>query len=239
MNAHKQAPRLLGAAFLLVVLTSLVGGLLLDSVTGSGSVADILVNVANNVALMRISILVDLLTSLGVIVLAALLYTVLSRHNKIVALVALGWWLAEALSLALSKTAAYGLIPLSQDFVRAGAPDHATYQALGTFLYDALVGMQGQTIHMFFYCAGGILWYSLFYRSRAIPRAISLFGLIAVSVASVGIVFQFLGYDVPIFVYLPILPFEVIIGVWLLLKGIAEGSEASSHWRLPTEQREG
>jgi hypothetical protein len=57
------------------------------------------------------------------------------------------------------------------------------------------------------------------------PRFISLFGLIAVSVASVGIGFQFFGYDVPIFVSLPILPFELTIGVWLLLRGIKDGSE--------------
>ena len=40
--------------------------------------------------------------------------------------------------------------------------------------------------------------------------------------ALVGIVFELLGYDVSIFVYLPILPFELTIGVWLMLKGIQE-----------------
>jgi hypothetical protein len=34
MNEDKYAPRLLGAAFLVVVVTSLAGGLLLASVTG-------------------------------------------------------------------------------------------------------------------------------------------------------------------------------------------------------------
>ena len=66
------------------------------------------------------------------------------------------------------------------------------------------------------------MWYSLFYTSKYIPRVISLRGLLAVSVALVGIVFQFFGYDVPIFVFLPIAPFELTIGVWLLLRGIQE-----------------
>lgn len=224
VNAHKNIPRLLGAAFLAVVATSLVGGLLLDSVTGSGSISDILVNISNNVTVMHISILVDLTTSLGVIVLASLLYMVLKVQNRTIALVALGWWLAEALSLALSKTAAFGLIALSREFVQAGAPDPSSYLALGEFLYDGVVLLQGQTIHMLFYSAGGILWYYLFYRSRAIPRAISLFGLAAASAGLVGIVLQFLGYEVPIFVYLPLLPFELTIGTWLLLKGINDGS---------------
>ncbi len=172
---------------------------------------------------MRISILADLVTSLGVVVLAALLYIVLNKQNKIIALVALGLWLAEALSLALSKTGAFALIPLSLDFVKAGAPEHSYHQTLGEFLYYGVVGMQGQTMHMFFYCLGGLLWYYLFYKSKYIPRVISLFGLIAVAVASVGIVFQFFGYDVPIFVSLPILPFELTIGTWLMLRGIKDG----------------
>jgi len=33
---------------------------------------------------------------------------------------------------------------------------------------------------MLVYCAGGILWYYLFFKSGYSPRAISLFGLVAV-----------------------------------------------------------
>ena len=49
----------------------------------------------------------------------------------------------------------------------------------------------------------------------------------AVVLASLGIVFEFFGYDVPIYVYLPILPFELTIGTWLLLRGIENSSEQS------------
>jgi hypothetical protein len=126
--------------------------------------------------LFRISILGDLVTSLGIVILTALIYIVLNKQSKVVALVALGWWLAEAISLALSKTGAFALIPLSQDFVKVGTPEPSYYQTLGEFLYDGVVGLQGQTMHMFFYCLGGILWYSLFYQSKYIPRVISLFG---------------------------------------------------------------
>lgn len=42
------------------------------------------------------------------------------------------------------------------------------------------------------------------------------------------ITFQLLGYDVPIFVYLPLLPFELTVGTWLLLRGIEQDSEMNS-----------
>jgi hypothetical protein len=46
-----------------------------------------------------------------------------------------------------------------------------------------------------------------------------------VTVGFIGIVLQLLGYEVSIFVFLPILPFEVTIGGWLMLRGIKE------HWK--------
>jgi hypothetical protein len=229
INPNRNAPRLLGAAFLTVVLTSLVSGLLLTSVVGSGGISDIMVNVSNRLTLMRISILGDLATSLGVIVLAALLYVVLNKQNRILSLVALGCWLTEAIALAIAKIGGSALIPLSQEFVKAGAPEHSYYQTLGEFLYNGIVIQLGQTTHLLFYCLGGLLWYYLFFKSRYVPRAISLFGLVAVSVGLVGIVLEFLGQTVSIFVFLPILPFELTIGAWLAFKGISDGSDRQTN----------
>ena len=224
MNGEKNTPRLLGAMFLVVVVTSLAGGLLLASVTGgafaSASISAILVDIADRVALVRASIVADLATSVGEIALAALLYVVLRNQSRVVALVAFGCWLGEALSLALSKVGVVALISLSQEYIRAGAPMNSFYQTLGDFLYTGITMRLGATTQMFFYCVGGLLWYGLFFRSRYIPRVIPLFGLAAVSVALVGILLEFLGFSVSSYVYLPILPFELTIGGWLLLRGI-------------------
>jgi hypothetical protein len=221
MNAEKMAPRLLGAAFLFVAVASLISGQLLMSVIGSGNISDSLVHVSQQLNLVRLSSLGELVTSSGIVVLAALLYIVLHTQNKIIALVALGCWLAEAIFLAISQIGTFALLPVSLDFVQAGAPVHSFYQTLGAVLYNGVYN-QGYTIHMWFYCIGGLLWYSLFYTSRYIPRVISIWGLLAVSVGFIGIVLQVLGYAVSIFVFLPILPFEVTIGVWLLIRGIKE-----------------
>lgn len=80
-------------------------------------------------------------------------------------------------------------------------------------------------MHMFFYIFGGILWYYLFYKSGCVPRAISLYGLIAVFVALAGMMFELFGYAVPMLVYLPLLPFELSIGLWLLIKGASLPSQ--------------
>lgn len=220
MNLDRTAPRLLGATFLVVILTSLIGGALLKSVAGCGSISHILLTLPNALGLVRASILLQLVTSSLIIVLAVLLYIVLRGQSKMLALIALGWWLAEAISLTVSQIGVIALIPVGVDFAALGAPQASFHQALGEFLYYGLY-TRAYTLHMWFYCIGGLVWYSLFFASRYIPRAISLFGIVAVALGFVGIVLDLAGYSVPMTVYMPIGLFELTIGLWLLVKGIS------------------
>jgi len=224
MDSDKNTPRLLGAAFLFVMVASILSGLLLTPVVGSGSISDILVNISDNLTLMRISILAGLVTSIGIVVLAVLLYVVLHKQNKIIALVALGWWLAEAITLAVSKIGLFALIPLSLEFVGAGAPEPSYFQTLGDFLYYGAF-QKGDDIHMLFYCLGGILWFYLFYRSRYIPRVLSVLGLAIEFLALIGMVLWLFAVSVNMVFFYPIIVLELTIGVWLIARGIRDGSE--------------
>ena len=216
--SFKNIPRFLGAAFLVVVVATLIAGLF-ASVAGNGSTSDVLVNISKDVPLVRLYIIAGVASTIGIVVLAVLLYAVLSRYNKTVAIMALGLWLAEAIFYAIMQLGALALIPLSQDFVASGAPASSFYQSIGGFLYDG-VYHGGMTIHMWFYCTGGVLWYYMFFKSRFIPRVISLWGVLAVLAGTVGVLSELSGFDVPIYVYIPLLPFEITIGLWLVLKGV-------------------
>ncbi len=175
---------------------------------------------------MRASIPVGLVTSIGIVALAGLLHVVLHKQGKIVALLGLGWWMAEAILLAVSKIGALGLIPLSSDLVAAGAPEPSFYQELGGFLYSGLLD-QGDAIHMLFQCVGGILWFYLLYRPRYIPRALSVLGLVIESAALIGMVLLLLSVRVNMLVFYPVAALELVVGLWLLIRGISAGSETN------------
>ena len=211
---------LLGAMFLFVFVASLLSERLLASVVGSGSISDILVNISENLTWMRISNLVALANSLGIVVLAVLLYIVFNKQYEIIALVALGWWLVEAVMLAVSKIGAYALIPLSQGFVKAGEPKSSHFQTLGNFLYYG-VDRQGYLIHNLFFCLGGMFWYYLFFKSGYIPQVLSVWGLAAVGLLSISILL--LLYDRKVtrvmIIALPYVPYELFLGIWLIVKG--------------------
>jgi hypothetical protein len=218
MNPSKQTARFLGAAFLFVLVVSLIFGFLSDQTLLSGSISDSFVKVSNNLTQMRIGILFKLLACLGIVVLAVLLYVVLNNQNKTIALVALGWWLAEAITLAVGIIGAFSLIPLSLDYMQAGAPDASYFQTLGALFRG--VNAWAYDIHMWFYCLGGILWFSLFYRSRYVPRVFAIWGMAAISAGLVGMVLVLFDVRVNFLLFLQIAVFELTIGLWLVVKGI-------------------
>lgn len=221
MNPEANTIRLLGAAQLFVFVASLVSDQLLKSVAGSGSISEVLMNISENISRVRISNLVALFNSLTIITLGVLFYIVLNEQNKTLALVALGCFTAEGITLAVSKIGAYALIPLSQSFVAAGSPESSSFQTLGDFLYNG-VDRRGYDIHMLFFCAGGILWYYLLYISRIIPAGLSLWGLIAICLLTIPTLLALLDLEfLPAMVLgLPYAPFEPVLGIWLIVKSI-------------------
>ena len=221
MSIDMNTVRLLGIAQLIVFVSALLSDRLLASVVGSGSISNILVNISKNIPRMRIANLFALVDSVAVIVLAVLFYIVFNRQYEIMALVALGFFLAEAITLAISKVGGFALIPLSQEFVEAGAPESSYFQTLGDFLYYG-VDRQGYQIHNLFFCLGGILWYSLFLKSGYIPQALSLWGLVAISLLLIPVLMQLYARNSthPVMaVGILYLPFELVLGLWLIVKG--------------------
>ena len=136
MNADKNTPRLLGAAFLLQAVASAVSGLfLLQPLIVSGNIVDSMTNIANHAVQMRASIVVEMITAIGIVMLGALLFVTLRKQNGSIALVALGLYLIEAAILAASRIPAFSLLRTSQESVLAGHP--AYLQTLGNLFYEA------------------------------------------------------------------------------------------------------
>ena len=179
MNTDMNTVRLLGAAQLIVIVGALITDRLLASAVGSGSISDILLNISKNLTRMRISSLAALGQTLAIIAMGVLYYVVFYKEYKIIALVALGFFLVAAITSTVGKIGANALIPLSQEFVEAGAPELSYFQTLGDFLYNG-VDRRGYELQMLFTGLGFLLVNYLFYISGYIPRAISIWGLVAI-----------------------------------------------------------
>jgi len=220
MNAVKKISIILGVAFLLEVITNIINGMALrPALITTGNIIESMTNIANNAMLMKTYIFIDMIVAFEIVFLGAVLFIVLKKRNEIIALVALGFFVIAAALLAVSRMEAFSLLRISQEYIAAGQPDYL--QMLGSLSVESM-DFAGGTLHTLVFSIGAILFYCLIYKSRAVPRALSLWGLITVPLVLIGTLSKVLGYELPFLIYLSILyvPFEFAIGIWILVKGI-------------------
>ncbi len=226
MNTVNKTSRVLGVAFLLQFVTSLSSGTFLKQAWFvPGNISETMLKIANNPGLMRTTILLDMLTALGVIFLGSILFLTLRKQNEKIALTALGFYLLEAALLAVSRIETFSLLRISQEYATAGQP--ANLLLMGNLAYESM-DFVGNTLHMLAFSLGGILFYYLLYTSRAVPRALSLWGLVTVFPMLIGTLTQIFGYTIPFICYVPYVPFELVIAIWILIKGTKDDSETAS-----------
>ncbi len=216
MNSPHPSSRILGFAFLLQFFTSLAGGLILKmGLIVPGDTAATLLRMAARPWLLRINILDEMVTAVGVIWLGALLYTALREHGSVAALTAFALYVLEAVLLAVSRLAAFPLLALSTQF--AATPSASLLAEADR----ALASMNfGYTLLMLVFCPGAILFYWLLFKSRLVPSALSLWGLITVIPIFFAIALSVLGINLPFYIFVPYIPFEFVIGLWIFIKGV-------------------
>ncbi len=219
MNAKRKTSRVLGVAFLLQFVTSFSSGVFLKPAWFvPEDMRATMLNIAANPGLLRGNILLDMLTALGVTFLGAVLFVTLRKQDEKIALTALGFYILEVALLAVSRTETFALLRFSQAFA---AGQTADLLFMGQVAYEAMEFVGG-TLHMLAFCLGAILFYFLLDKARIVPRWMSLWGLITVFPMLIGTITQIFGYTIPFALYVPYVPFELVIGLWILVKGITD-----------------
>lgn len=216
------APRVLrwlGAAFLLQAIASAISGLALAPVdllasNAPDDMAATMADIAANEWRLRASIVGEMVTAAGIVALGVLMFTVLRRYGQNLAMVAMGLYLVESAVLAVREVFVYGLWWTSQEAAAGAGQDLVTQAKL---LYEAQ--NFAYSLHTLIFAAGAVIFYSLFARSRILPLPLIGLGVFAASLALVSQVLVLLGVEVPLYFFLPNLPFELGVGVWLLLSG--------------------
>jgi len=219
LGTDKNTPRFAGAAFLLQAVASAIAGLvLLRPLIVSDDIIASMTNMANNAMQVRAGIVVEMITVTALVILSVLLFIILMKQSMKIALVALGLRLTEVALLAVSRISTFDLLGISQASVAEG---HPTYlQTLGNLAFESQEF--AYSLSMVFFTLGGTLFYYLLFKSGYVPKALAIFGLIAAPLAFVGTLGELFGIGVPLVLFLPNLPFELTIGLWLLVKGIKD-----------------
>ena len=186
-------------------------------------------NIMAHERLFRLGIASNLFVfSLDVVLITALL-VVLIRVNRGLALLAAGWGLIETATLVVVTLSDLDVLRILSGANYLHAFDASRLQALARLsisahadVYNVGLVLAGLRSTVFCY-----LWF----KSRFIPRALAAWGIVASSLmgafAFAFIIFSELAKVIPVEIYGgPIFFFELTMGLWLLLKGLASSGAA-------------
>ncbi len=209
-----------GFTFLFYIAVGITAMFVGGSATSGDGTAAKLASIAQHAPQVRINVLLGLLTCFAALVLGVALYGITRDESQELAVLALACRIGEGLFGAVPPLATVGLLWLAT--AGEGAPDAASASALAAFLLK--VGGWSTTVAATFFAVGSTLFSYLLLRGRMIPVALAWLGVLASVLLAVGLPLQLAGFlDGPItmLMWLPMAAFEVPLGLWLLIKGVA------------------
>lgn len=213
--------RLAGSVLLLYIAMG-IGAIVLTSSVGSAEgIAAKLAAIAEHAPRVRLSLVLSQLMLVDALVLAVALYALTRDQDRDLALLGLTFRVSEGVLGAAGSVSSLGLLWLGTAAATT-APDALAANSLAALLLK--VEGWSPIIAAFPFAVGSTLFSWLFLRGRMIPVALAWLGLLASILLVVllpAVLAGFLKGPVTSFMWLPMLVFEVVLALWLLIKGVA------------------
>ena len=232
MNKFRKNAIIAGILFLIAMVSSLLGGGLLESIIKA---PDFLTILSANTSTVFIGVLLEFINGIAVIGIAISLYPVLKQQSESIAIGYVGLRIVESIFCLVSAALPLSLLKLSREYLNSGNSGNSYSQILGNFLIGIRSDL-GELLIPVFFGLGALLLYYILYKSKLIPRFISAWGFIGVLLI-IFLCFIEVNMIINIIFVLPIILNEIFLGIWLIVKGfdkshIISGTEQMSKMQL-------
>jgi len=168
------------------------------------------------------------------------LYPILKKYNEGLAFGAAGFRVIEGAVQVVGALLYVVLLALSQEFVKAGAPASSYFQTADVVI-NAGIGWFRDAAGLSIFGIGALMYYIVFYQYRLVPRWLSVWGLVGITLTIIGallVMFHLLppAGTILIILLMPILPQELVLAVWLIAKGFNPSAGASLSAKKATNE---
>lgn len=228
MNTYRKTA--IGVGILYIVGT--VAGILSLVVVGSVLDAPIsLDQISANAYAVTLGALFVLTMGLALAMVPVLMYPILKKHNQVLALGYVVFRGALETGIYIAMTISWLLlVNISQAYVQSGASVSSGSQALGVFVLNGHDSIR--SVLEIVFPLGALMFYTVLYQSRLIPRWLSGWGFIAAIVwLAAGLLGTFRLIDplssTQLVLSVPIGVQEMVMAVWLIVKGFNSAAIAS------------
>lgn len=192
--------------------------------------ANYLVQASTNENQLLIGAFFQLLMVVAYVGIPILMYPILSKHNKGLALGSVAFGIISGVFIIIGVIILLLLLTLSHEFAKVGALNVSYFQTLGRLLREGrdLVNHVATTLA---FVLAMFLFNCIFYQTKSVPRWLSVSGLIgsALSImASLLFMIRFIGLDTTyMMLNIPIASQQLVLAIWLIITGFNRAEQDS------------
>ncbi len=220
--------RIAGFTFLIYIAAGITSLVLFRRAAGGEGVAAKLAGIAAHATDAGVVVILGLVQCFSALVLAVTLYAITRDQDGDLAMLGLVCRVGEGVIAALSIPATLALFWLATAS-GGNAPHPAAARALASYLLRDDAALTAT-----FFAVGSTAFTYLLLRGRMIPAPLAVLGFVASLLLVIGLPLQlagWLGRSLASLMWLPMLAFEVPLGVWLLTRGVEPHPPASAAFR--------
>lgn len=229
MNTHRKTAIVVGVLFIIATAFLFIGEAVYNPVLDS---PDYLENAYPNRATVVIGILLEFACVIAIPLIAVFMFPVLRKHHEALALGYVGFRFLEAVFFVGDEIDKLSLISVSRDYLSRGEMDGSYFQNMGSSIQSEL--SWSFSMYVIIFAIGALMLYSVLYKSRLVPRFISVWGLIAAALILTGAVLNMFeleaivpGAGFELIFATPIAVNEMVLAIWLIVKGFSPSAIAS------------
>jgi len=226
MNTYRMNAVMAGVLYFLGtvfgVLSGVIGGEVLSSLSfGKPLVGvDMLGLVVANSSRITGGAFLILMMAISLVAMTVFLYPIFRKDSEELAMgMVLFRGALEGTFYFLSTLGFLALVALGNEYIATGA-DSAALQSMGNVLYQFQVRLA--PVGPIFFLIGATCLYLSFYRTRLIPRWLSVWGFIGVVTYMASTLLKFFHMDTGgygFYLEMVMAPQEMVMAVWLIVKG--------------------
>lgn len=224
MNSNKTA-KIVGVLFILAAVTAVIGLNLYNPILNG---PDYLLKGSEHANQVIVGAVMELMLVVSATGTATTMFPLLRQYNETIALWHVCFRFLEAIIITVGVISVLSLLTLSQEFVAAGAPEPSSFHSSGIIL-KAIHDWTFMLGPLFMLGINTVMYSYIFYKTKLVPRFISILGMTGAACVFICSLFVMFGVFPQISFWgavlaVPVAANEMILAVWLLVKGFNENA---------------
>ena len=215
MNSLRKTAIIVGLLFLIATIIIIIGGIFSISIYEP----DYLTAVSVNENQVIFGALLEIIAAAAIIGIPIAMYPIFKKYDESLALGYVGIRIFEGLIIFLNTIILLSILALSQEYINTSTPDVSYFQTSGALLLELRLTL-GILVD-FPFPLGAVIFNYLLYKTKLTPRWLAFLGLIGGVLWFATAPLRMFGFNPePMeFLALPIVAQEMILAVWLIVKG--------------------